>query len=612
MYLIIREFAGFAWALGGALAFLAVKPLAFPLWTIANYSQWATLEGLIVLLAGLRFLSSRRQTWLWLAGFAIGLAGVTKQTSAGTLGVALAMTIALDALLTSDQVVAKRLTTIATRGATLAAAALIPIGFFALFYGAQGALAAVIDRAVVGLLSYSGALGVPLPDLEVWSFDMAVLGPRSFVYFPSAVLSLAWQGGLNLYSLAIALTVEHSVKFAYYGPLLAAIGACFALRGLASASPAPALRILFVLLVSGLAYWNASFRADWTHLMTIMPEVILLCVVVLHHFAARAGFLRGFAVALAAAWILAGSLVAAAAFAAYDAPLETSRGLLYVTPDEARDARRVLDYVDAQAEASRIAFLPNHPIYYSLTGRRILSAFDLLIPAYFRPGDDDALAADLAQVDQVVYDPNVLPTVAEALAEFAPKSARVLARRFDFTKALSPTAYVLEALSSERQRELDRSQVVDLFDRESALPKKRKARFVDTTHWMMYRVLAAKIRAKQPGNCFSIPHEVGQAESLTFVPMFHPRLWTAGSQSDELRHLRFSVRIESPSGPVVTPFSEMREAGTPNRPVTIALDAHVGKQIVLSLCATRRIVDPGPAGVAGFAEARIERRGTGE
>ena len=605
-YRVLREFTGLRFAVGGALAFMAVKPLAFPLWTIPNYSQWATLLALVALYAGLRFLDGRSLRWLLLAGLAVGVAGVTKQTGAGIIGVSLATTVVVDALLAAGQRPSARVKAIALRGGVLLLAALPPLLFFGAYYTSQAALGDAVDRAVLGLQSYSSALGVPLPDLRVWSSDPALLATRSFVYFPTPVLALAWQGGLNLYSTPVALAVEHAVKAVYYGPLLAAAFACLSLRGLARAETRrESLGMLFVLLLAGLSYWSASFRADWTHLMSVAPEVILLCTLVLHRFSRGRPWLSAIGAGLCAAWLVAGALAAAAALAAYATPLETARGELLVTPDEALATRAVLDFEASQSAESRIAFLPTQPVFYALSGRPIVSPFDLLIPAYFRDGDDALLARALEAADQIVYDPNAMPTIAASLSDFAPESAALLARSFGFERALAPTAYLFRRLATP-PREL----VVDL----SALPFEDASMpdRIEREDWMMYRVLAASLRKRDTGTCFSLQHAIGKGELLSFVPMLPPLQWSGapafGMAAPQMRRGRFAVLLQEGSGPMQKLFSELRQAGDPVRPVEVGLDVFAGRTVTLSFCATRVPSDPATPGVLGWGEVQVLRR----
>jgi len=607
VYRVLREFADWKWAMGSALAFLAVKPLAFPLWTIPNYSQWATLVTLTALLCGLCFLRTRDLRWLAASGFAVGIAGVTKQTGAGIIGIALASTVALDALLARPQTAVQRTRALLARGALLFASALPPIACFAIYYAVNGALPDAVDRAVLGLLDYSGALGVPLPDLSIWSTDPAVLGPKSFIYFPTAVLALAWQGGLNLYSTGTALAVECAVKLAYYGPVLAGLAALVPLRGLAGADRQPALRIGFVALLAMLAYWSASFRADWTHLMSVAPELILLCAVVLHDLAQRARPFAWLAVLVCGAWLIGGALVGVAALSAYATPVRTARGELRVTPAEASSTRAVLDWAEAQPQESRVAFLPTQPLFYSLAERPIPSPFDLLIPAYFRDGDDETLAADLEDVDQIVYDPNAMPTIDASLSEFAPRSAAVLAERFGFVRALSPTAYLLETLPRSARQVAGGTLVVDLFDRVASGAGIAKPDRSENAHWVMYRVLAATLRKQDARSCFSIAHRVGPDEWLSFVPLLPPQAWGGANSPDALQRGRFSVALQEKRVDAQSLYAESRAAGDPIVPAAVSLHDFAGRDVTLQLCVSRLVGDPARAAVLGFGEARILR-----
>ena len=73
----------------------------------------------------------------------------------------MAAAVALDAWLSRDERPLARIALIAKRGGLLAFAAFLPLAAFAIYYAARGNLAHALDRAVMGLLSYSGTMSVP-------------------------------------------------------------------------------------------------------------------------------------------------------------------------------------------------------------------------------------------------------------------------------------------------------------------------------------------------------------------------------------------------------------------------------------------------------------------
>ena len=72
VYRILREFCSVGWSSLGAIACLPLKLLAFPLWTVPNYSQLAMLTSLVAVCAGLRFFATQGGAWLAACGVAIG------------------------------------------------------------------------------------------------------------------------------------------------------------------------------------------------------------------------------------------------------------------------------------------------------------------------------------------------------------------------------------------------------------------------------------------------------------------------------------------------------------------------------------------------------------
>jgi 4-amino-4-deoxy-L-arabinose transferase-like glycosyltransferase len=176
VYGILREFTGVRWASLGAIACLPLKPLAFPLGTIPNYSQLAMLLSLGAVAAGLRFLATGRNSWLAASGLAVGLTVVAKQSLGGAVAAAVAASVALDAVARRQAV----LRGLAGRAWVLGAATSIPILGTLAFYGSQGALGAFVDRAAVGLLAVAPGFRVPPPP-STWGRWI----PRSWARSPS-------------------------------------------------------------------------------------------------------------------------------------------------------------------------------------------------------------------------------------------------------------------------------------------------------------------------------------------------------------------------------------------------------------------------------------------
>jgi hypothetical protein len=609
VYAILRVFADVRWATLGAIACLPLKPLAFPLGTIPNYAQLAMLLSLGAVAAGLRFLSTGRASWLVASGVAAGLTVVAKQSLGAAVAAAVAVAVALDAVARRRAV----LRTLTARALLLAGSASIPILGTVGFYGAQGALGAFVDRAVVGLVEIAPAFHVPLPPLDVWSLDPKLLGAQSFRYFPTPVLALAWQSGLDLYARPTAIAIEHAVKALYYLPLVAmALAGLGVVRGLRAEAGRPeACRLAMVVAYAATAYGSIVYRADFTHLMSVAPPVLIVCVLALHR--AFAGRGRGAAVpgAAGAAWLAVGALAAVCVVGAYDTPIDTRHGRIRATAYDADDAARVLSHLARQPADARILILRTDPLYYVLSDRAIPGPFDLLLPGYLRPGDDARFADGLARVDRILYNPTVLPTVPTPLASYAPATAARLAAGFRIDEILGPSAVALvprEGMGS------DAATVVAIRPPPAEGRPGPGPASVAPADWMMYRVVTTTLEPHASETCFALRHDVAAGESIRATPMLNPATWAPRFPLDEGRRVRFEIRVTPASEPRRTVFSGIRDARIPAEEVRVPLAPFAGRRVEIAFCALRPTPEvANPQRVpAGWAEPRIVRARGGE
>jgi hypothetical protein len=604
VYRILREFGGVGWASLGAVACLPLKLLAFPLWTVPNYSQLAMMTSLVAVAAGLRFFATQRVAWLATCGVAIGATVVTKQSLGAAIAASVAFAVGLDALLRSRP----RLRPGVARAAILAGAAAGPIVAAVAFYAAQGAVGAFLDRAVVGLFDIAPEFRVPLPSLEVWSFRSAVLGSESFKYFPTPVLALAWQARLDLTSWSVAFSIEHAVKLTYYLPLAAiAVAAVGVVRELkAGGRPAQAAGLALIVAYAALAYWSIAYRADFTHLMSVAPPLLIVCGVSLRRVSA--GWRWGSTVSLstAGAWLAAGGMVALCVFAAYATPIDTRHGRLWGTKYDADDAGRVLAYLEEQPKDARILMLRTEPLYYVLSDRAIPGPFDVFLPGYLRSGDDDRFAESLSGVDQVVYNPAVLPTVPSPIAAYAPATAARLAARFRIAEILGPAAVVLVPRTGPGS---EVRTVFEIGSGSNAIRSPSGAEKVAGADWMMYRVVTTSIEPDDSATCFSVSHDVEPGEGISATPMLHPDTWAPRWPLAEARRARFEIRVTpSPESQWVA-FSGERAADSPAAEVEVALSGFVGRRVDLEFCSFRASSEAaeGQRVRAGWAEPRVVR-----
>ena len=624
VYRILRSMAGARWALVGAVAFLAVKPLAFPLWTILNYSQLAMLFTLAAMGAVLRFIAHGRLRWLVVAGLAVGCTLVTKQNAGVALGAAIAATMILHTW--RHDAPAGRLV---VYGAALLAGTLPPLLALIAFYAAHGALGEVIDQTVIGLRDYGPQYNVWLPGFEIWSLRPDLYGSVMFAYFPTPLWHLSWEGTVNLQALPIFAPCELMIRIAYLGPV-AAIAFCAyeavrTVRDEAGAAQWSAL--VHIVVTAALSFASMLYRADWAHLMNVYPPLLIVSIVALHRASVTVAARRA-ALGLVGAWVLAGVLMAAVIFKVYSVPVATPHGQLLAPSFEAQDAKRVLAYVAALPPETRVAFLREEPLYYYLTDRPMPTAFDLVMPAYLRPGSDARLARELRDVDEIIYNPKLMATIPGVITDYAAETAAMLRQNFRVAMVLSPTAFILRHREAVPRPEVT---VVDLWsefdrlrpevrkgDRQMELPRDIQQQ-VTRTSWIVFRVVGTLIRDRGIPVCFSVSHRPAPGEAISTIPMLDPERWVPGErdiipeQRDRwTRAVTFEVTVHSRDMPATTIFSEERRPQEIPAPVRIDLEPFVGRTVDLRFCATAQPNTPGAAYVAaGWAEPRIVRAGDG-
>lgn len=605
VYAILRAVVAPRWALFGALAVLAVKPLGFPLWTIVNYSQLAFLFCLASIWAVLRFLPRRQLPWLGAAGVAVGLTIVTKQNLGAFIGATVATVVVADWLSGSQ----RRLIPLARGAGVLLVGALLPVAATVGLFAWRGTVEALAQRTVLDLFHLTEHYGVPLPGLSVWADRPETYGEVSFTYFPAPVIHLAWQGRVNLYSRANFIAIEHAVKTLYFLPLLFLAGGLVATgRRLLARTPAEQWsRPVGIVAFALMAYVSMLYRADWTHLMNVYPAFLILAVVVLAPWASGSRWRTWAAVTLWALWMAAGLVGAAVVLAAYRTPVDTPRGRMLVVPADAVAVERVLAYLRQQPADERILFLQGDPLYYFLSGRRVPLPFDQVMPGIVGGPDDDRLIAErLSGIDQVLYNPHQIPSVRGRMPDYAPRTAAILAANFRVTEILSHDTVVLRPAPARRfgAARLDLwSRFEDLRREAGASPA---AGALERTSWLMYRVIALRLDPAHPRACFSLAHLVAPNDAVVGLPMSHPDRWVPREADSAAGDLKLAIAVSAGSGPAETIYSRVASSARPGDWIQLRLDAYAGKPVEIQFCASvaEGALQQLPVQV-GWAELRI-------
>jgi hypothetical protein len=588
-------------ALLGALALWPIKPLAFPLWNIVNYSQVALLFLIWTMLAATNWFSTQRVGWLIATGVLIGMTVVSKQDFGAHIALAIGLAMVFDWWIRRPLALRSLLANLAVLGLS----ATLPLVVTLSYYGWHGVAGSLIDRTVFGPLLVPGKYDVAFPGFQYWADTPENLSLVVFAYFPAAFIEMAWSGDFNVYDRTQLLPLELAIKGAYYLPILAMAGvAAMALRrGVA------AQRSTLVLIATAAAIaYLLVYRADWTHLMNLYAIAILPVIVALGHWAATGQAWRGIvAGAVLLAWFAFGTVATDGILERYDTPIETARGRILAVPREAEEITKVLDYVAAEPPSSRVVFLPYSSLFYFLTGRPIITPNDLVMPALVAGDRDDReLAEAVERADVVIFNPKIFPTVQTPLYGYAPRTATVLSSLFDRERELTNAAVVLR-----KARTVESTVVSDLWavsGTDSIEPLREPAFWGDEgiaglppvfrDHWMVYRVVAVRTEPEEE-QCFQRRHCVDAGQWLTAVPVTHSDAW--GLKNG--KNVRFDVRARH--GDAVHLLKSITKSSSegPER-VRISLRPLSGQCIEFSFCATA-LEEGLPRGVAGWAEPRI-------
>jgi hypothetical protein len=605
MFAVLRVNVSLRWALWGALAFVPVKALGFPLWTMVNYSQIAMLGCLTAIWSTCRAFGTGRLGWLLGAGIAIGLTAVTKQNLGAYIGLTVAVGVTLDAARQGPG----WLWRVCVRGFVLCVGASLPLAIVAVTFAARGNLFALVDRAIVSLSYLTSRYYVPLPDFSLWALDAEAFPLKVFAYFPTPLLQL-WLGGLvDLRTRPLALTIEHAVKAAYYVPLCVLGMEVIALvRGRGLAPVEWSRRVLLVAFVAT-AYASMIYRADWAHLVNISPPILLLCVTVLWRATVARSLLVRLGPGVAVVWFTTGALMTAIVMVIYRTPVESPRGTVLAASDEAAQATRVLAYVARQPREQRIAFLRSEPLYYFLTDRRNPLAFDLLLVGFLRAEDDPQIAEALSQVDQVIYNPKPVPTGAVPITEYAPATAELLSSRFEVVEVLGAAAFVLKRTDGPVTTE---RVVVDLSDpscalrpfrligdRMQVLPDGSPAR-VERDDWLTYQIITAAPVGRVARTCFDVDHDVGADESIVTRPIFHPAFIGLSGTSVDAPRVDFEIAVVRDPHRTDTIHRTSHSGTMPGPVIHASLRSYAGQRVTVRFCT--RIADDAPA-IARYAAA---------
>ena len=393
-----RQVIGPRRAVWVGVAMLSFKFLAWP--GLTAYLYWDVAFALACVSVAL-FVASERELSLWplfLAGACAGLALLCKQTvGLGLAGACVAVLVLADVLLGAHPASPRRRAAALAAYAGGAALALLPA---LAYFGAQGVLGRMLYSGFVRpLTDYLPTSGVSyLVPLRWW--ELGRLQPmQEYAYAPEPWWQLV--AGRLLPAGEVGMPVYWLLGEVFSRALYSAVPLAFAwaawlwLRALRRDPPAAERRLLVFAALAFAVFLSAFPRADFSHVISVFPLVMVLLFAWAARLASRFGEprrrrLRRAEPAVVVLGLLVTLLLAARLHASFDHRLHLERADLRVSEEYAY-AESVVRYVADEVEPDEsILVMVHEAYYYFLTDRYFDWPFVQLYPGM--TGSDDGVA----------------------------------------------------------------------------------------------------------------------------------------------------------------------------------------------------------------------------
>jgi hypothetical protein len=392
-----------------AAASVATAPcLLFPLLAFYYYTTIAMHLSIIAGYALVRGMVSTR--WAFIAGIVVSAVALCKQTNGVVLAIGLAGALALGC----ERTRLLRHTGAYVSGGLLSA--VLTIGF----YGWTGALGDLINAIVVLPLSLDSTFTSPLPNFwPLGELNDDIYARRGF-YLPYFFMLL---GGFNVHA---GPNLKLLTQLAYALPFLTI---AFATLRLVVGQMRGQTAIQIALMIAWIT--NLFPRADWGHLVHVLPVTTIACCVLLGSIPVVKRFLGprpiGALATLLCIGFLGGGAWAYSTIAAQStAPLSARVPLKPVTPGLG-DGRlaSVVEYIRQNTEPGDPIFVPRaEPLLYFATDTRNPTPYPGVIPGMHEEQQDRILSGltdvrfvVMSEIDQpaMTYYSRELPRVQEYL-----------------------------------------------------------------------------------------------------------------------------------------------------------------------------------------------------
>ncbi len=360
---VVSEVGGPRWGDLGPLLIAVFSMWAFPAWSFAFYSPWATLFALAALASVLAWIRTRRAAWMFACGIGCGLCVVFKQNYGVFAAVGSALAVVIDLLLTRRP--NSTLRTLAADFARISAPAvtgmLVPVIPLLVVLARAGALLPAFNSLVLRpFRGFADAHSISYLSFGDFAGFEQLHRSAGFVYMsvPMSVTDLAsrWP--------AFGLWLINLLHYGLYWIPPFLFAALLVRAWLRRRTPSAGDRALAAITVFASLFFLGVFpRADLNHLINVYQPVLCLAAAAAAACFAegrwRTGLLRTAGAAACAAVLFAYSMVAAAWMndirKLFSVPLAAPRGGVLV---ERADA----DLVDYEVETLRKLTAEGEPV----------------------------------------------------------------------------------------------------------------------------------------------------------------------------------------------------------------------------------------------------------
>jgi len=389
LYACARKLLGARRAALFGFSLLPLKYLAWPSFTAYVYWDVAYAFACVALALLLGGSPERGCLRLAAAGFAAGLAILSKQNLGIYLAGAAGLSLLLPRPLFGMQLDAWRsaLREMLIFGAGVA----LPLGVALRAFALEGVLPRMLESGLIRpFTGYLPTSGIPFLTPLAW-WELGSLGDQAGIaYLPHRLWRMLFLGPLAASPFAggLWLAGEIVTRLIYTSVPVAFVGAAVLwLRARRGGRLADVLDLSLFALLSGAVFLSALPRADYSHVIAVYPGVLLLVYALWTRGVQRAGR-ETWRLELSAVAIASGVCVALAVIDAgwHVHRLRLERADSWVTPDDTW-IESIVHFVDAETQ-------PGDPIFvygqqadlYFLTGRRSSWPFAQLYPG--QTGED--------------------------------------------------------------------------------------------------------------------------------------------------------------------------------------------------------------------------------